>query len=386
MKTVRWLATFGCNLILLATANAGILVEHPSFDLTIDGFVNFSTGFSEREDVIPNSDADDYRIDGDIRLLALHENANGTKWGGRVTLEASSDENIDFAELGEYSFLVLGRWGRLEIGERQGLPDVLTGFAPNNYSFTSSEYGPATGTNLNPAGGLQTSFLDSSLAGQINNLSPLGFVASLASDRSFKIIFAAPRTKNGLTMGISFSPNADESPGDFKELVQTGLTFDHFWSNNQLHIGGSYTYGNGDSISLAESRNDMHSLNVGAAVTLADALNVGVSATYNGDSGLVESPANQFDSDALGWVTSVNYNKGPWTFGGYFQQARAEGDGSIEGNDELEAIQIGVSYRFNVRTRLYGAYYYYEFDNEGGTQGQDQFDGNVIIIGFRVIL
>ena len=43
-----------------------------------------------------------------------------------------SDENIDFAELGEYSVLVLGRWGRLEVGERQGLPDVLTGFAPNS--------------------------------------------------------------------------------------------------------------------------------------------------------------------------------------------------------------------------------------------------------------
>jgi len=386
MKTVRWGAAFGCNLLLLATANAGILVEHPLFDLTIDSFVNISIGSSESEDIVANSDADHYRIDGDIRFLALHENANGIQWGGRVTLEASTAENIDFAELGEYSFLVLGRWGRLEVGERQGLPDVLTGFAPNNYTFTSSEYGPATGANLNPAGRLQTSFLDSSLADQINKLSPLGFVASLASDRSFKIIYAAPRTKNGFTTGISFSPNADESPGNFNELVQTGLTFDHFWSNNQLHIGGSYTYGNGGSISLTESRKDLHSLNLGAAVTLADALNVGVSATYNGDSGLVESPANQFGSDALGWVASVNYNKGPWTFGGFFQQARAEGDGSIEGNDELEAIQIGASYRFTVRAKLFGAYYYYEFDNEGGTQGQDQFNGNVVIIGFRIIL
>ena len=89
MKTVRWVAAYGCNLLLLVTADAGILVEHPSFDLTIDSFVNFSIGSSKGEDVVANSDADDYRIDGDIRFLALHENAHVTKWGGRVTAEAS---------------------------------------------------------------------------------------------------------------------------------------------------------------------------------------------------------------------------------------------------------------------------------------------------------
>ena len=37
-----------------------------------------------------------------------------------------------------------------------GLPDVLTGYAPNNFQFTSAEFGPASGPSLDPGGRLQT--------------------------------------------------------------------------------------------------------------------------------------------------------------------------------------------------------------------------------------
>jgi hypothetical protein len=38
-------------------------------------------------------------------------------------------------KIGERGPLMLGDFGRVEIGLRRGLPDVLTGYAPNNYKF-----------------------------------------------------------------------------------------------------------------------------------------------------------------------------------------------------------------------------------------------------------
>lgn len=352
-------------------ANAGILFSHPEFSVVADGYINI-TGGSDL------SGAENLDADADIRLLGLHENASGLRWGGRITYETSSFGDIE-TDVGEASLLVQDDRGRIEIGKRQGLPDVLTGFAPNNYTFTSAEYGPATGRNLNPAGGLQTSFLDTAIAGQINSLSSLGFVASLAGNRSEKIIYAAPRTESGFAAGISFASDISDDNRGFKELVQTGLTYDYYWGNNQLHAGGSYTYAKGESHNTGPERGDLNSLNLGVAATLDNTLAIGFSTTYNGDSGQLN---NSFKEDTIGWVTSVNYNKGPMTYGGFYQQAYGQGDELVAGKDRLKVFQLGASYRFNIRTRLYTAYYYYRLDNEE----QATSDGDVLLVGIRLIL
>ncbi|MGH8284342.1 MAG: hypothetical protein ACRETT_01070, partial [Steroidobacteraceae bacterium] len=84
-------------------------------------------------------------------------------------------------------------------------------------------------------------------------------------------------------------------------------------------------------------------------------------------------------------TTSVNYNRGPWTLGAYYQLARAEGDAFARSDDRLSAFEAGASYRFDTRVRLYGAWFHYDFTDEGGAGALDG-DGNVFIMGLRLTL
>jgi hypothetical protein len=53
------------------------------------------------------------------------------------------------------------------------MPDVLTGYAPNNFSFTGAEFGPASGPSLDPGGGLQHAFLPAASPLKLNYLGVL---------------------------------------------------------------------------------------------------------------------------------------------------------------------------------------------------------------------
>ena len=55
------------------------------------------------------------------------------------------------------------------------------------------------------------------------------------------------------------------------------------------------------------------------------------------------------------------------------------------GNDRLSALEAGVSYRFHTRMRVYMAWYYFDFSDEGGT-GRASGDGHVLLVGARLAL
>jgi len=86
-------------------------------------------------------------------------------WDQNAAIYATSpvsavvEEVAGNTRLTEAGVLLFDHHGRVEIGERMGLPDVLTGYAPNNFQFTSAEFGPASGPSLDPGGGLQTASL-----------------------------------------------------------------------------------------------------------------------------------------------------------------------------------------------------------------------------------
>ena len=351
---------------------AGILIEHPEFSIVTDAYINISAGLGD-EQVTETAEAE-----GDIRFLALHENESGLEWGGRITFEASRFGD-DRAEIGEASLLLQDDWGRIEWGKRQGLPDVLTGFAPNNYAFTSAQYGPPTGTNLNPAGGLQTAFLTPDESNGINRLSSLGFVATLSGNHSQKLIYAAPRTESGITSGLSYAPDIGNDNSAFRELIQGGLTYDYYWGNHTLHTGASYVHAKSDDSSGVSEVSDLNSVNAGISATFSSALTLGVSATYDGDSGQVSGETKR---DRWGWVSSVNYNKGRWTYGGFYQQASGPASSVVSDESRLDAAQAGLSYRFNIRTRIYTAYYYYQIQHDA----DETTEGDVALVGLRLIL
>jgi hypothetical protein len=344
--------------------------------VTTEAFANFTAG-DQTESVARGAAADNAQFDGGVRVLSRFKIEQGPDIGLRLAVQATDDE----VRLVEASVLLFGGNGRLEIGERMGLPDVLTGYAPNNFQFSSAEFGPASGPSLDPAGRLQTAFLPDALAVQINPLVSLGGTAALFDDQSARILYVSPK-KDGWLAGVSYAQDADgEAIG---ELLQAGVTHESYWQRNVLRWGATYAYGRaGDG---QGSLRNLNSVGAGVSVAFDDALTLGLSASYDGRSQLPSVASGASASAAWGTIASVNYNTGPWTLGAYYQYASAEGSALFSRDDQLAAFEAGASYRFTTKLRLYGAWYRFDFDDDDrSTSGLSEV-GNVFVLGLRVTL
>jgi hypothetical protein len=348
------------------------VLESDRAQLTVEAFANFT---GARVDAAPDLQVlDDARIDSGLRVLGRTTLGQGPALGVRLSVEGS-DSDI---RLTEASVLLFDGHGRVEIGERMGLPDVLTGYAPNNFQFTSAEFGPASGASLDPGGGLQTGFLRGALAEQVVPLAALGATAALFDDRSAKILYVSPKT-HGWLLGASYARDADDAAVD--RLFQGGITHESYRQQDTLRWGATYAHGRADTAPLAAR--DLNSLGVGVSLTLHEEWMVGFAASYDGASRLPEVAAGSFASPAWGMTASVNFNTGPWTIGGYCQYATNEGDTTVAPDDRLVALEIGASYRFTTRLRLYGAWYHFDFDDDRRSASTV---GNVLMLGARATL
>ena len=355
------------------------MIERAHWTTTVEGYANFIGGRSQSEE---GRDATGRsRLDVGLRVLALHQAPSGLRFGARGEALSSPEDRI---ESGERSALALGEWGRLELGKRRGLPTTISGYAPNNFTYTGAEFSVPSGRGLDPGDTLATSFLAPGLAAQIDAVSTLGFAPRLFNDQSGKLIYVAPKLR-GWQFGASYSPRAEEQDGRFEDLAQLGLTREVYAERNVYRVGGSFVRARGgrDPLTAFPVAN-LHSLNVGVAVTFVDAWTLGAALTYDGDSGLSRGPLESERDSAYGQTFSVNFNSGPWTVGGYGQYARSAGDPATAGTDLLRLVQIGLSYRTSTRVRLFGATYRYRFADEGGRRGD--FDGTVALAGLRVTL
>lgn len=353
-----------------------VVLDAGTVQLTTEAFANFTagddTGASARGGAADNS-----RFDGGARVLSRLSVEQGPDIGVRLAVQATQAE----VRLIEASVLLFGGNGRLEIGERMGLPDVLTGYAPNNFQFTSAEFGPASGPSLDPAGRLQTAFLPDALATQINPLVSLGGTAALFDDQSAKILYVSPK-KDGWLAGVSYAKDAEAA--GIGELLQAGVTHESYSQQNVLRWGATYAYGRARG--GERSQRDLSSIGAGVSITLNDALTFGLSASYDGRSQLPSAASGAFASAAWGAIASMNYNTGPWTLGAYYQYASAESSPLLSRDDRLAAFEAGASYRFTTKLRLYGAWYRFDFDDDDrSTSGLSEV-GNVFVLGLRVTL
>jgi len=349
--------------------NAQAVFDAGALKATVEAYVNATGAATSGDSGQLEPETDDVRLDGAVRVLIRADRRNGPDWGLRFVAEASPERDI---ELAEASLLFFGAHGRLELGERQGLPDVLTGYAPNNFTFTSADFGPASGPSLDPGGGLQVSFLGAEVASQVAALSSLGFTATLADDRSWKALYVSPKTA-GYLYGLSFAPDADDER--FGALTQAGLTKEWYWAQNVLRVGGSWAHANGE-----HRQDSLDSFNAGSTVVIDDSLSIGIAMTWNGKSGL---PIDAIDRvNTWGVTASANYNVGRWTIGGYAQRAVGAGDASEPGADVLDAYEVGASWRYTTRLRAYVAWYSWRLDDEQATVRR----GDMVLVGLRATL
>lgn len=375
------------GLIYAHAAQSQIKLESGPFSLVTEGWVNATGGGA-----IPQGDRRDGArghvfADAALRGLGLYQIAPDISIGPRVVLSTNTDDEFSFEQA---TALVQGPWGRFEVGRRQGLPDVLLGYAPNPYTYTSAEYGPASGVSLDPDGGLPTRFLRRDLREQFDSLTYLGNTTALFGDRAIKGLYVSPRL-NGFIFGLAYTPDAGTAPEgrgrNFDNLLQSGVSYEIYSGQEIYRFGASYTYGDGHG-----RVEDLHSFSGGASVSLDDRFQdgsttiLGVNVSSNADTGLVRQKGGGFSSTAIGVTTSANYEIGPWIFGGYYQFATAEGDVVRTGNDRLHIVEVGASYRFTTQLRLFTSTYLYRFYDEGGGRAAERSDGAVFLLGVRATL
>jgi len=353
-----WLG--GLALLLTPPARSQIVFESNRAQLTVEGFANVTLASATE------------RIDSGLRVLGRAPLAQGSTLGIRLSVE----EVAGNTRLTEASVLLFDNYGRVEIGERMGLPDVLTGYAPNNFQFTSAEFGPASGPSLDPGGGLQTASLRDALAERIDPLAALGTTAALFDDRSAKLLYVSPKT-HGWLIGASYARDADDA--SVTQLFQAGITHESYRQQDTLRWGATYAHGR----SAFASGRDLNSIGVGASVTLHEVWMIGLAGSYDGTSRLPDASAGSFASPAWGATASVNFNSGPWTIGGYCQYATSEGRPAVAADERLVAMEIGASYRFTTRVRLYGAWYRFDLDDD--VRGASAV-GNIFLLGARATL
>ena len=364
------------------SALAQVVVGDSPYRLTIEGFANATAGHQTRKNDRIAGAREDARIDAGLRFLGQVNTRAGGIFGVRVEGNASPDEHF---VAGERSLLYSDSWGRVEIGRRRALPDTLAGYARNNYTFTAAEFGVTSGRTLDPGGTLATAFLPPQIAARIDAISGVGFTSALFFDISPKLIYVSPKAA-GFQAGVSYTRDVDDDQGPFKRLLQGGLTHETYESQNVFRIGGSVSHAGVDNGALpGASPGSLNSLSVGASASLDSSLDIGLNFSQNNSSANAPvGPSSPYG--ARGYTVSVNYNTGPWTFGTYYQQARAGEGAAGAGRDRLNVAQAGASYRISTKVRFYGAYYDYRLHHEGGLLNGTPLTGGVLLLGTRIQL
>jgi len=370
----------GLALFLGATrAGAQVSGSEPPFAGTIELFANL-TGAAV---AAPRGPAPEHalwgRADIALRTFLRIETDAGWAFGPRVVVQRLGHGPV---ELGDRSLVLATPWGRLEYGYRQGLPDTLVGYAPNSYTFTGVEFGPPSGLNLFPHGGLQTSFLASPAGVAVSSLSYLGIATAFAGDFSRKLIYVSPRFL-GLQLGLAGTTDADSTPfgADYGRSGQAGLVHESYFGQNVFRVGGSYGFGyrrlpDGD----AGLPRKLHSGNLGATLVVNDEWIIGASASldYARRTLVLDDRSSGI---GFGATISVNRESGPWAVGGFLPEARRR-DGRTS-PVHLFAGEAGASYRFDTRLRIYAAVYLFDLADGNTLPLVEAARGGVLLAGVR---
>lgn len=365
---MRTASMIGVAALMLAPAAGGqVVVQRNRAALTIEAWGNgvYVAGADS-----PRLDDEDWQLDGGVRALGLVQLQDRGRIGARAVATGFAGVEDDL-ELSERSLLWTGALGRIEYGHRQGLPDVLTGYAPNPFTFTTAEFGPASGLSLDPAGSVIQRFVADTAAQSADYLAVLGYSTSLFGDLSRKLLYVSPK-RGGWLGAVSYA--ADPDGAETEGLLQSGLVHETYRGQDVFRAGAAWT-----RLATTDG-DDLDSWYAGASLDLDQVWLLGIGATWNpGDS---REPVPGWPSDAVGVTSSVNYNRGPWTLGSFVQYARGREAAGTE-RERLRAVEAGASYRTSTRLRLFLSWYYYRLDGQDDAPATDD---NLLIAGVRITL
>jgi hypothetical protein len=318
----------------------------------------------------------------------------------------------------EVSAFVIGRYGRFEVGERAGFPQSLVGFTPSEIAFTAAEFGPESGARLDPDGRLPPTFLQSGLESRINALTYLGYSERFYDVRSPKLIYISPRI-DGFYAAVSYCPRTIRPEGfqithtatpsglandpfasaanlsAFNNLVQAAAVYDRRTEDVDLTVGTTFSHASpGEDTPTYLGGKDVNSINAGITTIFEDTWVLGASANYDGFSGTRPGLPAALRRDPFGIIGSINYVDGPWVLGGYYQYATAPSTTVTPARDQIQIVEVGLSYLldqnhdllgkgFYTDLKAYTSAYYYDFETDSNGARSEYANGAVFVGGLR---
>lgn len=300
----------------------------------------------------------DLRKDTEIYLSAETALDNGLTVGAHLEVQADRGDNDGV--LIEKSYIYMsGDWGRVNLGEEDGVAYLMQVAAPFNDSKVD---------------GLRLDIGTFSAA--------TGGTISYATDDtgySNKVSYFTP-ILNGFQAGVSFTPTIDDVDGisvaqtdndadDFENAMEGAMRYQGTFEGVDVALGGGYIFSALESDG-GVADDDRHTWNVGANVGIADwDFGASYSSTNNGigDDG---------NTDIL--ATGVTYTIGAYKLGVTYLNLDSEGSAPVADAD-IDRYTAGVSYEYGPGMSFRSAVQYQDAEiGAAGSEGYQVTLGTVV--------
>ncbi len=310
---------------------------------------------------------------------------NGLTYGAYIEMEADQRGDVDNGDSSdEVNLYVAGGWGRIELGDQDGVSDVFGGSitAPSGYGTGGwdGDWGQAGVRNSLSGGNTVREFATNSSVEFTTPKNP-------DSGDSTKITYYTPNFA-GFQAGVSYVPqngsegqnvNRFERTGGFQDFIEAGVRYSGAFAGATVNVGATGTWAEGTApLAGGAAIEDLFAYQVGAQVGYAGFL-VGGSYMNAADSGLAPGA---FDDDNEVWAAGVQYTTGPIVVGVSYLSGEHEGSTAVAANDEYEAWYIGATYTIAPGFTTGLDVVLFESDEEQGTAFDNE--GTIVLLSTRV--
>jgi hypothetical protein len=414
------IAIIGFSISMLSVTR--IAGAENSFELKTSGYFNLTPGGVLHGAVGQTGSSVGVVPEGEVELTPQYHLQSDTILAARAAINTNADVGQSFQSgdflIPEISAFVIGEYGRFEVGERAAFPQSLVGFTPSEIAFTAAEFGPESGARLDPDGRLPPTFLQNGLASRINALTYLGYSERFYDVRSPKLIYISPRIHGFYAAGsycprtvrpegfqITHTATPSATAGDlfanaanlsaFNNLVQAAIVYNRRTEDVDLSTGTTFSYASprGDTPAYLSRKNAI-SINAGIQTIFEDTWVLGASADYDGFSGTRPGLPPALRREPFGIIGSFNYVEGSWVLGGYYQYATAPSTTIAPARDQIQIVEVGLSYLldqnhdllgkgFYTDLKAYASVYYYDFETHSTRSGSNYANGAVFLSGLR---
>ena len=339
---------------LVAAGVMGAGSADAKISLGIGGYMNtfFSVAsINESDDVSQDYNPTGLFSDGEVHFKGEYKHDNGITFGANVQLEMFGDFNSGGDTIDEKYAYVDGDFGRIVAGSENSAAYIMHYAAPN------------VGLPVNS--GWVTVFIPNTGLGMSGvNRSPLGSTYLDYGNDDNTLTYYTPRFY-GFQVGLSYTPSVTGN-GDGKNFpVEADVETEY---SNGFAVGVNYVEdfnGFGVAISggyrFAQVDDTRHDPPAGTAADDYQSVSAGINLSYAGFT-IGGSYANEMEgkqncgsnsscpvgivnsTEGYAWDVGVSYEMGPWAFGVTYFHGQDEGQIAVKSDDELDAVQGGVSY------------------------------------------